>query len=125
MLQHPYHNFKDVSLVDRLLLFGRVGWGGDKMGLSQRLFMSPFLNCESAVINTMAKVASLSVTVCRIMDPGFTHGFWRQQHRPWTSMKINTDPCCRRTTDPNMVLGGSMALDITMASGGSTGHSDQ
>lgn len=34
-------------------------------------------------------------------------------------------PGCSRVSDPDVALGGSTGLDITMASGGSTGHSDQ
>lgn len=44
--------------------------------------MSLFLNYDSAVVNTMAKAASLPFTVHGSTDHGFTHGFWRQ-HRPW------------------------------------------
>lgn len=40
-------------------------------------------------------------------------------------MDISTDLSCRRTTDPNMALSSSLGLDITMALGGSVGHSDQ
>lgn len=58
----------------------------------------------------------------------------RLQHRPqisaWHSvvtqaMHINTDPAYRRTMDSNMAIGGSMGLDITMASDGNAGHSDR
>jgi hypothetical protein len=32
---------------------------------------------------------------------------------------------CGRPSDPDVALGGSTGLNITVASGGSTGHSDQ
>ena len=38
-------------------------------------------------------------------------------------MHINTDPAYRRTMDSNMAIGGSMGLDITMASVGGAGYS--
>ena len=41
------------------------------------------------------------------------------------SQGINTDPCYGRATDQDVALGGSMGLDITMASGSSTGRSHQ
>lgn len=34
-------------------------------------------------------------------------------------MDINTDPCCRKATDPGLALGSSKGADITMGSGGS------
>lgn len=35
---------------------------------------------------------------------------------------INTDPCCFRTTNPDMALSVSMGRDLTMAVGGSAGY---
>lgn len=37
-------------------------------------------------------------------------------------MDVNTDPRCYRTMNPDMALGDSMGLDITMVPGGSEGQ---
>lgn len=40
-------------------------------------------------------------------------------------MDIIKDPSCSRTINQDMALRGSAGLDITVASGGSTDHSDE
>ena len=40
------------------------------------------------------------------------------------AVDIDTDPCCGRTKDPDMVLSSSIDLDSTMDSGGITGLSE-
>lgn len=61
------------------------------------------------------------------------HGLWWYP-RPGTSRwsllvtwasDINTDPDCDMTTNPDMASGHSMGPNVTTASGGGTGHSDQ
>lgn len=53
------------------------------------------------------------------MSHGPQHGLW------WQYRHINMALWCIRNTDPDRNLGGSMDLDITVASGGSTGYSHQ
>lgn len=38
------------------------------------------------------------------------------------STGFNTIPHCSRTTDPDMILGSSLGLEVTMTLGGSTVH---
>ena len=38
---------------------------------------------------------------------------------------IHIDPSCCRTTDPDVVMGSRLGLDVSMALGGSTQFSDQ
>lgn len=57
-----------------------------------------FLYCESAVINIIANVASLLLTVSGSKDHCLTHGFW-QQHGP---MDIHT------ASNVSMVSGSSV-----------------
>lgn len=52
------------------LLWGRLGG----VGLSQKSSKSRFLNCESPVIKTIAKVASLTFTVSRSTYNKLPHG---------------------------------------------------
>lgn len=40
-------------------------------------------------------------------------------------MDFNTDPSCSKASDPDVALSSSKDLDITMASGGNSGHSHQ
>lgn len=42
-----------------------------------------------------------------------------------TGIVINIDSSCCRTMKPDMAIGNSTGPDITMASGGSSGHTDQ
>lgn len=67
--------------------------------MSYRPSISPFPNYESAVINTIAKVASLSFIVSRSMDHGLPHSLWHQ-NVPQTCIAV-------QTTDFNMASGGS------------------
>lgn len=57
------------GFLSRLLNFlgGGLGW---EWGLSQKPPLSPFLNCVSAVIIIIAKVAPLPFTVSGNMDHG-------------------------------------------------------
>lgn len=93
-LQHPFHNFSELSsmaFLSRMLL-----WGSGE-GLSQKPSVSLFLNCEPAIINTMAKVTSLL--------------FYSQQEcRSWTY---------------KWSLASAYAMDLHVVSGGSTKHGHQ
>ena len=40
-------------------------------------------------------------------------------------MDINTETACGRNMNPDMVLGSSLGMDVTMATAGSIGHSDR
>lgn len=64
------------------------------------------INCGSAVIYNTAKEASLSFMVSRSMDHGILHGVWQQQG-VWTSTRPPASTC---------------AMDLSMVSGGNTGH---
>lgn len=50
--------------------------------MSLKRSVSPILSCESVVINTPAKEASLLLAAGSGMDHGLPHGF-QQQHRMW------------------------------------------
>lgn len=52
--------------------------------MSQKHFISVFLNWECVVIETSVLIASLSFIDRRTMDHGLLYGFWRQ-HEPQTS----------------------------------------
>lgn len=125
------------------------------LGVLQKPSRSLFLNCVSAVINITAKVASLMFIDNGSMDNGLLHGFWWQhrpwtwplkQPEPRTStwlqaaaktrdicwlsaatwaMGINTEPGYSKTLESDMTLGSSTDMNITVASGGSTGHPHQ
>lgn len=72
--------------------FGRV-WGGE--GLSQTPSMSLLLNCLSVVIDTIAKVASLSFIVSGSTDPGPLHGFWQQHARTMNIHMVSSISTCQ------------------------------
>lgn len=52
--------------------------------MSEKHFISLFLNWECVVIETSVLIASLSFIDSRTMDHGLLYGFWRQ-HEPQTS----------------------------------------
>ena len=95
-----YHNFQEFSSMAFCL--GCYGFEGLRWGklLSQKPSMSPFLNCEPAVINTMSKIASLSFTV----DHGLTYGVW----------------CGAQTS--TLSLMSVHAIDLSTISSGTTDH---
>lgn len=97
--------------------------------LSYRPSMSLFLNCECAVI--MAKIASLPFTVSRSTDHRVPHGL-RHQYMPtndqWqyrTRISTHHSATAQETTDNIIALGISTSQRHQLASGGSTGHSNQ
>lgn len=67
-----------LSFLSALILLGSGGGGR----LSLKRSVSPILSCESVVINTTAKEASLLLAAGSGMDHGLPHGF-QQQHRMW------------------------------------------
>jgi hypothetical protein len=69
--------------------------------LSQKPSMSLFLNCESEVINTIAKVAFLPLTVSKSMDHGLTQGLLNQ-HMPQTSARNLNESA--HSIDPLLLL---------------------
>ena len=92
--------------------------------------MSFFLNSESTVISTIAKVASFHLqsegATGDITYNGHPHVFQNQQ-MPWISTwtplaaltaYVKKDPSYINT-NPEMSLSGNMDLNISMASGGS------
>lgn len=40
------------------------------------------------------------------------------------AMDIKSDPCCCQAMNPDMVLGSSLGLDVTIVPGDSAGHSN-
>ena len=126
------------------MTFCMLHLGELKEGLSHKPSLVFFLNCDSVVISTMAKVVSLHFTVISNLDPGLIHGFWDStDHRHLHCLK-----CRHCAMDFTMFLGGcakhghtqfsaasqavdaiialdAQARDITMASGSSTSHPHQ
>lgn len=60
-------------------------------------------------------------------SPRISHGSAHDLHDPlckYGQWDTHTDPSCCRATDPDVVIGSSLGLDVTMATGGSTGLSE-
>ncbi|KAL6047707.1 hypothetical protein STEG23_008957 [Scotinomys teguina] len=86
--------------------------------------MSLMFNCESAIIDTTEKEASLSVTLRgrQIMNFHTVSGSGTDYKHPLATAQATYTNMASGSSTDHMAFGGSTNTDINMASSGSTDH---
>lgn len=111
-----------LSRILRALLSGFLSGKCVERGFPEAS-MPLILSCESAVINTTPRKASLPLLVSGSTDHGFPYDFCKgiheHQHRPWTSVQPSV---VTRIMDIHTAICGSTGCWLQHALAGCTGH---